>query len=687
VSLEDAAKLLIQRGHPVDAKSAIGLLDRPTLREERKESEGEKSTKIEESSQRGVEIATTYPEDWTDEKIADFFTSVRRQSRDARAYKESIRDEVWDLYNNLQDFSQKADWQAKEVRPKVFMMVESVVGFIQLGLFKLRDWFDVIPINPTNPNNRIKAWIVKQILKFYATRPDFIYEILKAIKWGFLSELFIFKIWEGEETKYTVEPVFLSEKRRVDKSLDEKLPTIRQKILRRRKVMYAAGDPHMFYLDYSGKENFVIEEGKMQMNVYEKLVEDGLLEDHVDELVQDAGQTIQDVKKERRRENVNVPPSTYFKEFLYHEYWGDIVDEKGKIAFRNVHFIIGQEKYILLKPESITFFDGESPYVIAPCIYVPGSVYHKSLIEPVAGVAKMMSELFCLTLDALFATVLNVFEVDVDRVLNVDDISNGIGPNTVIQKTGPEKVLDVTQVGKVPGEVFAGLDFLTRILEEDTAITKGMIGVPQTGKRQTKGEVQQQTEFTVSFFQALIQNIENNFLARVLTKVWYRVLQFPNELSHPKLADLIGEQAASLLNKMTAEERYDVINGDYEIRVTGLSGLIAKREALNNILGFLRIAGRSPDMMAWVDMQKLLFEILDLLNIDPQTILLPKPRQPLNAKQPGMQPNQPGQPGRRVPTRPNGQGGNVNLEQIMRMMAMARANAGTTENPATIAEG
>jgi len=687
MALTDALQTLLDRGSSATlVKESVLKLKEP---EKKEEIEGLHPEIKVTSTPQGEERVTTYPEGWTDETLKQFFISIKRQARDARAYKQSIRDEVWDLYNNLQDFSQKADWQMKEARPKVFMMIESVVAFFQLGLFKLRDWFDVVPINPRNSTNRVKAFIVKQILKFYVTQPEFIDEVLKALKWGFLAELFIMKIWEGEEKKYTVEPTFLHHKKQIDPSLEKDLPTIHQKILRRRRVMYRSINPNNFYLDWMSGERegrFVIEEGKMDISMYQELVESGLCEDHVDEIINDAtGQTLDDVKRLRQAEQVTTPPSTYFKDFSYHEYWGDIVDTKGKAVMRNIHFIIAAEKYIIVKPEVIDFFDGEHPYVYSGCIDVPGSVYKKSLVEPIAGLAKMMTELINLTFDALFATVLNVFEVDIERVQNVDDLANGIGPNTVIQKTGPEKVLEVTQVGKVPGEAFAGIQFLDAVLEQDTAISKAMIGFPTSTRRQTKAETQQQTEFTITFFQALVQNIEIKFLAPILKKIWFRVLQFPHDLSHPKLADLIGEEAASLLNKMTAEERYDVINGDYEIRVTGLSGLIAKREQLNNIFTFLRVIGRNEAMMAVVDPIKLVYDIIELLDIDPQRVTRDQPQLPVGSKV-GAQlqtQTQPGQNGQGTP----GQNG-MNLQQLMEMAKKikAQAMAGNGNEPATIAE-
>jgi hypothetical protein len=686
MSLEHAMRSLLQEGASAsEATAALEIKDPETDKRAG-------SPEIHKHSTGGREYAITDPKEWDDEKLKNFYVEIRRLSHDARAYKQTIRDEVWDLYNGLMDFSQKADWQSKLVRPKVFMMVEQVVAFIQLGLFKMRDWFDVIPQNITDPLAMQKAHLKKSILKWYTTQDDFIRELCTALKWGFLSELFIMKVFTEEEEIYTIEPNFLEDQNKVSwQENDQDLPPIRQEILTEKKIVCNAVNPHYVFLDHTGKKKFIIEEGRMAIADYKALVDDEIFEDHFDEIVNDTQQTMRDVREKRKQELITQPPSTYYKEFTYGEYWGDIFDESGKFAFRNAHFIIAVGKWIIKKTEPITFFDGEPPYVIAPCVSVPGSVYHKSLIEPIAEEAKTMSELINLAMDALFATVLNVFEIDVDRVLNVDDITNGIGPNTVIQKTGSDPVLTVQQVGKVPGEAFQGIQFLGDIMEQDTGISRSMVGFPTTTKRQTKTEVQQEQGQMSTFFQAVMQNIERDFLAPVLEKIWNRILQYPSFLLHPELKDIIGQEAASIFERMSPRERYEAIHGRDQIKVTGLSGLMAKKDLLGNILGFLRIVGRSPDMMAWIDPQKLLFEVLDLLNIEPTTILRNQPQQPLNTRQQNpaqaqsaMQPRQQTRPGMTgqpaVPTvgnapPPNGRGGQAQMAQMLQMLMAQRGGA------------
>ena len=621
-------------------------------------------------------IFFTEPEGWTDDKLVTFYKTIKQKAKDEKQYKQEVINGVWDQYNNLQDFTQKADWQSKEVVPMVFMMVEAVKAFIKVSLMKSRQWYDVQPLNKRNHEQVIKAFLIKNILKFWTDNKEFIYELVESIGYGFLAELYIMKLWWDAEEKYTVEPTFteLDGQFKVHSTHDEKeLLPLRQKILRRKRLFYGAVNPSKILLDWTGRGKFTIEEIDVDYADLESLIEDGFGIDIRDKLISESQQDLKKATEKRQKEQQAVPPATYRKELKLSEYHGDVWDnETGKIVFRNIRFIIVNEKYVFVKPQPIIYYDGQGPYVIAPCIHVPGSTYHKSLIEPIIGVAKQMSELFNLTLDALYATVMNVYEVNVNHVLNVDDLTNGIGPNTVIQKDTDEKVLEVTQVGKVPGEAFAGIQMLKQMLYENSAISPSMWGLPTTTKRQTKGEVQQQQYATISFFQSMIQDIENNFIAPVLKKVWYRVMQFQNEFSYPKLVDLIGEESARLLENMTPQERYDIINADVEITVFGISELIAKKEQLNDILAFLKIIGRSPDLMAWVNQQNLLVEIMDMLNLDPTVLLRDKPQQPMNAKQP-MQQGQAGQA--------NGKVQSPQMQKILQMMAQAR-NQGQSQSQA-----
>jgi hypothetical protein len=576
-------------------------------------------------------IKVTVPEGWTDEKLVAFFKRVKNTARDKASYKQSIRDEVWNLYHGIQDFSHKADWQSKEALPKVFIMVESVVAFIKTSMIKVRNWYDVVPVNKLNPENRAKAFLVKQLLKYYTAKDNFIDEVVDALKWSFLSELAIIKCWWDETTKYTVDPGFdsLGDMRHIDET---DLPPIRQRILRRRQLKVKACDPDKILLDWTGRRKFLIEETTIDFADLEALADEDLVREGLLERLAKGEESgdVESVNTDSKKEVVSAGDETSRVELQLDEYWGDIWDEDGHIIANNAHFILVNEKEVAISPEPIRFYDGDDPYIIAPCIRVPGSVYNKSLIEPIIGVAKMMTELFNLTFDALIATVMNIYTINVDAIENVEDLAKGIGPNTVIQATmDASKVLDVQRVGQVPGEAFTGIEYMKSALEEDTAIAKWLVGLPMTTKRQTKGEIQTLAGAATGFFQSLIQDFERRFLAPLLKKMWWRIVQFQDEFSYPELQQLIGEEAAAMLNNMTPEERYNVINGDYEIIVTGISGLVAKAEELENLLTLLRIIARSPEMMSQIDQGALLKELFELTNIDPQLLIRETPAIPL----------------------------------------------------------
>jgi len=615
--------------------------------------------------EREDDIVLTIPNGWTDEKLKTFFKNVKEKAKSSRAFKEQVRNEIWNLYNGVQDFSQKADWQSKETLAKIFIMVESVCSFIQTALNVLKDYFDVIPVNRMDPHQKTIAFLLKQLIKFYAKSDEFVNEFIMALKYGFLSELYIQKFYFEEVEKYTVEPNF-------EKTLEfrggeeNELPAIRQKILKRKMLRFPAVNPSYMYLDWSGRKRFIIEESKVDISDLYQLADEHKVRPIIDRIKSKYQQRLEDVKEKQKREIVTGPEVTGRIEVTLHEFWGEVWDEDGKNVFRNIHFIVANEEEILVSPEPIRFYDGESPYVIGACVEVPGSVYHKSLIEPIIGEAKLLNELVNLAFDALTSAMLNVYEINVDAVQNASDLAEGIGPNTVIQKTTNEQVLRVEQVGKLPGEAFAGIQFIKNELEEGTAITRWMAGFPTASKRQTKGEVQTQTAGTSGFFAGLVQNIERNYLAPCLQKIANRILQFQDEFTHPRMKDLIGEQAAQMLESMSPQERYDLINIEYDIKVTGISGIIQKQEDFQKVTTVMRIIARSEQMMAFIDPAELLTQLFELLNFEP-TFIKKQPMIPAKTAQDAQGGNQ--RAGQVVNRARGAQGGGrMSAEQILQMM-------------------
>jgi hypothetical protein len=451
---------------------------------------------------------------------------------------------------------------------------------------------------------------------------------MMAIKYGFLSELFIQKFYFEEVEKYTVEPNF-ARNLEIRGEDERELPAIRQKILRQHLLRFPAINPSNILLDYSGRKRFIIEMSKTDISDLWQLAEEHKIRPIVERIRSKQQQKLEDVKEKQKVEIVTGPEVSGRIEINLDEFWGDVWEvDSGKLVFKNIHYIIANEEEVIVGPEPIKFYDGESPYVIGACVEVPGAVYHKSLIEPIIGEAKLLNEIMNLAFDALVSAMLNVYEVNVDAVQNMADLAEGIGPNTVVQKTTNEKVLMSEQVGKLPGEAFAGIQFLKNELEEGTAITRWLVGLPTATKRQTKGEVQTQSAGTSGFFAGLVQNIERNFIAPSLTKMWNRIVQFQDEFTYPKLKDLIGEEAAQMLNSMSPEERYEVINGEYEIKVTGISGIIKKQEDFQKITAILRIISRSQEMMSYIDIKELLFQLFEMLNIDTTTLLRQQPAVP-----------------------------------------------------------
>jgi len=69
-----------------------------------------------------------------DKVIIDQVIAARRESAESRRTKDAWARRAWDWYNNVQDFTEKEDWQTKLSIPNFAMAIDQAENFMRDGL-------------------------------------------------------------------------------------------------------------------------------------------------------------------------------------------------------------------------------------------------------------------------------------------------------------------------------------------------------------------------------------------------------------------------------------------------------------------------------------------------------------------------------------------------------------------------
>src|SRR6185437_743271 len=125
---------------------------------------------------------------------------------------------------------------------------------------------------------------------------------------------------------------------------------------------------------------------------------------------------------------------------------GTLIGPEGEVIAENVICTVANKKYLIRAPEPNPFWHGETPFITAPLIRVPFSVWHKALYDGPAQLNFAINELFNLMLDGGIASVWGIKQLRANFLADPKQASGGIqqGTTLVVNDSLPEgaKVLE-----------------------------------------------------------------------------------------------------------------------------------------------------------------------------------------------------------------------------------------------------
>jgi hypothetical protein len=536
-------------------------------------------------------------------EIVAFVTSARLRAREERRQKVTIWNECWELYRGKADQTNKEDWHSKIVMPKAFNSVKKATSTIKRLLSISKRPWHASAINPDDLVTAHRGGQVTQLAEVFMENANYQGGFAESLESALITGIGVNKVYWAVEprTKYVSEQSLLPngqvEKRIVRQVVDEG------------QLKVKAVDPYNFYWLRGSKLNDwkgTIEEVRISKWELKKIKEAGGLNRATMEDIDGLGGSIQGLESEKQRVTRHDElPKTHastsdpnLDEVLLNEYYGPIF-KNDEVLHANGHAIVGGGK--LLHIAENPFWHQKPPYVAFSPLTLPFRTDGMGLIEMVREVDKALNQLTNLSMDTLLFRLLPIFEVVPDLFENPADFETGLTPGKFFRRSmldmGGSPGIAPVQFNDISGGTVQVAALLDRAHSEGSLISEIAEGMPRYRGAQSAAESKMIGAAQEGFFGSLAADIEQQALAPLVEMCIDTMLQFLDTSKDPRVPSILGLGARSLTT-LPKEELFEMVRGDYKIKVDGISTQMEKAEMLQNMIQFLNILGQNGQ--AWL---------------------------------------------------------------------------------------
>ena len=533
------------------------------------------------------------------EKLVQHILQLKKQADDATNERRKIWDELWQLYQNKQDFTKKQSWQSKAFIPKIFMAVLRASSIVKRGvlqtpkLFKfildddaideqmekaLQNMGIMVDVAEMQENTAMRirldtakskesARIARSERRFkqFLDRSNFVQAYSEMIQAAFLLGIGWLKlIWEKNKlifqhiaaSKVFVDPnyrPFQDEKPGYLIEVDEKSLT-KLKLLAK-EVNKSAGST---IFD-------------------EKAIAD----------IEEDWRRVEEEQEEHTQTGVSdYTPVTKRVNLLY--FWGDVIDDATGSIQRDQLVWIANEKYIIRHQDNPYSFR-RPPYVATfPIPYPHRGVAGVSLVEPMVKLQYTFNNIVNMYVDNLNFTVNKIYECNTHNLSHAETLSL-IYPGKIIRKTSDVPALSEVYKTPITDDALKALNMLDQEIQAGTAVTEFIQGM--AGENKTATETKLKTESSQGLFDVIGRDIEINSIKPTLEMARDMVMQYHQTLGKD-------------------------MQGDYDISVGGISVMLMQDKMREAIMVILALATKTPLLAQMTDLSRLWEKFLGVFDME-----------------------------------------------------------------------
>lgn len=554
-----------------------------------------------------------------DNAIIDSVWRSREEAKRARFDRIGQNRQNFDTYHLKQDWSHKIDGQSREFLARQMMAVEQLTAFAKQGVVKMDDWFDVVAM-PGMTDPRIRDVDVKKLLSYQLTRADLYSNFEETMKLGLLGSLMIMKVhgrWVPKP-KYVADINVRTNKRELKLRTDLKWELALEPIIQ-----------EDYYPDPTGRGLYEIQEMEVDWFDLQRMARTaanpkGIYDPKV--VAKLKGKDGRDLLDESRRDRVKGQNQVFGEgrpRIKIREFWGTLLDTRGDVIMENCVCAVANDKWLIRAPEENPFWHKRSPFVVAPLVRVPKSVWHKALMDAPTKHNHALNEIYNLNLDNAMLAAYGVREVQPDYLEDESQIEDGIKPGTTLVRraSAPPNVPVMSRVdtSTMSPESLQMFQVTSTELNSSTLTNDLRIGAG-AGNGPSATAVVESSQTITSQLTGMTEAIEDKFMRPVLELSWMTILQHMDDFNIAEVRKVLGDSVAQIIGSMDAVERFaGTVNG-ISFKVYGFSYTLNKLRDFRRLTTLLQTVFSNQllveSFLKKYDPSKLLEEIMKTLDLN-----------------------------------------------------------------------
>lgn len=604
-----------------------------------------------------------------DGQATRFILSCRNEAKLAKWNRIQQTRQNWDVYWQRHDFSHKIPGQSRETLAIMPMAVEQASSYFQQALIDIGgNWWRAGAKNPKNEEFlKVAPSTVYAITQNQLTKANFLRHVGSGVKSGLLGGLIISKV----HGSYVNTPKY-----RAKRALEGKKAVLHKTTKKVWQLRLDLISQFNYYPDPtpSNEHDRLYEIEDMWVDYHEVLDQatgdDPIYDyDMVCRIEKHADDDAEEKFDQMRRTNQNEVSHSFRGRVKLTEFWGKILDIDGKVLHDNCIATLANDKWLIRKPTPNPLWHQQTPYVTTPLLECPDSAWPKALADAASNYNIAANELFNLMLDGAMRSVNGINQIRQDWLEDPAQVEGGIKPGTNLgvnsQCPPGAHVLEELIVGAVPPDSLQLYNLLNQ--ESNRAMLTSDIrqGIaPRNDVPAT--QVVEASQTISSMFKGMSEQIEQNWIQRILEKSWMTCCQFSDEMDEAELHSILEPDEIEKFLALTPEELFANTVHGIHFDVFGLSLTMQKSQDFRKVTTLIQTIGASePLMEAYVqkyDFKSLLEYAMRSIGIPTKQLEIPHYEQEIMQKaakqqgsgspqgqqqggpsgqaQPGMQPNQ-----------------------------------------------
>jgi hypothetical protein len=533
-----------------------------------------------------------------DEYYVEYVLDRQKESDDAAKPLREQWKELWQLYQNKQDWSNKASWQSKCFIPKIFMIVEAISAEIKKAVIHPKKLFK-FELDDRQEQEAISQ-LNEQIIELEGPDPG------AANMMGELKTQ-IQKIEDRIEIRR--KRMVQREKAFKQELLNSNLANVYAlmikvalllgigvpKVLwdsRKKRAKFENVDVFNVSIDPSympfqeDRPGYLIERQVLDLARLRKLARakgSKYKKTEVKKIEDDAKKLEKQSEEQTRRGQGQHNRAKRTVELL--QYWGDVIDKDDEKIEENMLLVVANGKYLIRKQKN-PFKHELPPYIpTMPIPYPHRGQAGISLVQPMAKLQYAYNNIINMWLDNLNFTVNKAFTYDPNKLQDPKAMT-AIYPGKKIPVNGENAVNEI-QVTPLKRDSFMVLSQIDREIQEGTRVTESVSGMGSK-KKKTLGEIELNTAQSKGLFEVIGRDIEQNSLKQVLEMAYDLYSQF---------------------------QRWEKREGNYNFIVGGLSLIITQQQLTERVGQALTMSLQSPQLAQITDIKDLWLRFLSVFNL------------------------------------------------------------------------